>query len=426
MQPIGKIITTGIVTWSIFAVAPAQPRAEENIENRAQNALARGSYLEAIDQLRAAAFPPRREPDPSAFSAWRDAHPFVGGLLDPAAIRAEPAGPLNAAVVDRYRRAVVHDALREIRTRAAATSIVILNESHYSPRDRAFALEVARELRPLGYSVLAVETLSNDHDPAVSARQMSRLVQDGYPRLQSGYFTKDPVFADFVRQSLAMGYQPVAYESTTRRRNLTSGDQVALREQEQTDNLMIQIFRSRPSAKVLIYVGYSHAAEVPLPVEGGETDTWMAARLKRMTGIDPLTIDQTLIDETRPRHLAYRDLIADRIGNRPVTLFLDGRPLIEGRPVGAYDLQVIHPPLRLVRGRPAWLWRLGRRPVTVPRSLLPRSGRRLIQVFAAREAADSVPLDQIVIDARRAAPPLLVPRNLRLRWAYQDFWGQYT
>jgi hypothetical protein len=415
---------TAILTAIAAAVmqpAPAQPAtaAERQVE-QAQQALGRGDYLEAVDGLRAAAFTPEGTPNPAGFGTWLYVHPYVGGVLDPAALAREPAGPLVEAVAERFRRAEVRDALREISARAAQTRIVILNEAHESPRDRAFALEVARALRPLGYSVLAAETFSNRPGQGGDADAMERLRRDGYPRRDTGTYTMDPVFADFVRQSLVLGYRPVAYESTTHRPELGEIEQIALREQEQAETLVARIFSNDPNARVLIYVGLMHAAEVPMPMAGGVSIEWMAARLKRMTGIDPLTIDQTLLDETVPRHHGYRALIAGRLDERPVSLFLGGRPLIEARPPGTTDLQVVHPPLRLLRGRPAWLWRIGRRPVSIPRRLLPRSGRRLIQAFVAGEAADAVPLDQIVVEAGRRAPPLLVPPGTRIRWAHQD------
>ena len=412
-----RLLGSIVAACTLLAAALAQPPSLRRADP-ADEALMRGAYIEAIDRWRAAAFPAEGPADESALAVWRQVHPFIGGVHDPAAMRREPAGPLDPEVVERYRRAEIRGALREIRTRAAQTRIVILNEAHDSPRDRGFALEVARALRPLGYRLLAAETFSNRDEPETAAQRMERLARDGFPRLSTGHYTTDPIFGDFVRRSLALGYRPIAYESTTHRADLGPAEQLAAREQEQAENLARQI-RANPGARILVYVGYSHAIETPFPDGAGGTMEWMASRLKRLTGVDPLTIDQTLIDETVPRHRAYRDLVAPRMGRRPVVLFLGGRALIEGRPPGAHDLQVIHPPLRLVRGRPDWLWRIGRRPVRVPRSLLPRSGRRLIQAFAAGEPRDAIPLDQIVAEAGHPPPPLLVQRG-RIRWAFQD------
>ncbi|HEX8261674.1 MAG TPA: hypothetical protein VF547_02250, partial [Allosphingosinicella sp.] len=170
--------------------------------------------------------------------------------------------------------------------------------------------------------------------------------------------------------------------------------------------------------RLFVYVGYSHAAEAAMASPGGPVE-WMATRLKRLTGIDPLTIDQTVIDETSARRRAYRDLVAPRLGGRPGILFSSGRPLVEGEYAGVVDLQVVHPPLRLVHGRPEWMRRIGRRPVDIPRRLLPERGKRLVQAFAAGEPDDATPLDQIIVEAGQRAPPLLLPRG-RFRWAVQD------
>lgn len=100
-------------------------------------------------------------------------------------------------------------------------------------------------------------------------------------------------------------------------------------------------------------------------------------------------------------------------------LFLDGKPLVEGGYRDAVDLQVLHPPIRLIQGRPAWLLNMGRRPVKVPKQLLPAAGRRLVQAFAVREGAGAVPLDQIVAEPGKPVPPLMLPK-VAIRYAYED------
>jgi hypothetical protein len=401
------------------AQAPAAPAAEPGPRPLMYDALDAGRYLEAVDRARAA-LRPGTAPDRSdpAYSAWLQIHPFIGGTHDPAAVEPGPyQGELDPERAGRFRTAEVRDPVREIAARAARTRIVVLNEAHDSPRDRGFALEVARALRPIGYRMLAIEALSNHVDPEDGRRAMAALARDGFPRLRSGHYLRDPLFADFLRQALALGYRPFAYEETGPRLPGTMLEQISRREQTQAENLAA-ILREHPGERLLVYVGYGHAAEAPVPTEEGPGE-WMAARLKRLTGIDPLTIDQTVIDETSARRRAYRDLAAPRLRGRPVMLFLSGAPMVEGEFAGLVDLQVVHPPLRLVRGRPDWMRRIGRRAVAIPHRLLPARGRRLIQAFVAEEPADAIPLDQIVVEAGRPAPPLMLPRR-RVRWAYQD------
>lgn len=292
--------------------------------------------------------------------------PMLNGYAIP-----EPLNPLAPGLGPeeeaKLRRVTLADAIAEIRAAARRTRIVIVNEAHHVPRDRAFGLAVARALRPLGYSVLAAEAFNNPGGEKTLA-QMAELQRDGYPRQETGFYTKDPVFGDFVRQALALGYQPVAYEQTGAQSTPNGG--IAEREQAQADNLAA-ILRRMPDKKILIFVGFSHVTEAPIP-RGDGREEWMASRLKRMTGIDPLTLDQTVITEgasARDMRQAH-DLLAGRI-EKPSVVKLNGKPYTTGPYRDAVDFHVVHPPLKLVRGRPAWLKGMGRRLRPIPAHLLP-------------------------------------------------------
>lgn len=402
------------------AAAAAAAQAPADTIKAAFDALDQGRYLEAADGFAAATFNEKGAVrNQSAFQMWSQFSPFVTNELDLSTL-----GPLDggkSAQPDPERSARIaaarsRDALSEIVRRARATSIVVLNEAHHSPRDRAFALEVARALRPLGYSVLAAEAFQNKERDASSPSSVERLATDGFVRLDTGHYTKDPVFADFVREAMAIGYRPVAYEQTPSQ--APAGGGVEAREQAQADNLMAHIFAPDPKAKVLIFVGHSHVAEAPALKSTGGKAEWMAARLKRMTGVDPLTIDQTgLTDLSSATRTAHAEA-ARHVGDRPGLLFDGDRPLVLGQYAGVVDLEIIHPQRTYLYGRPAWLTRIGRKPVDVPRDLLPKTGRRLIQAFAADGPADAVPLDQVLVTANSPIPKLML-RTKRVRYAAQ-------
>jgi hypothetical protein len=382
----------------------------------AMNELEKGRYLKAIEGMRKEA---ERDKEGVASSMLKQVEPFVTGTVE----NARTIGPvreapiLDAALKQRFEEASVRDALSTIVKMARETRVVILNEAHNSPRDRAFALKVARALRPLGYSVLAVEAFGNDADPAQSQARMEALAKDGFPRLGTGFYTKDPVFGDFIRQALALGYRPVAYEHIGKAAKPESPeDGIATREQGQAENLMQRIFKD-PSAKVLIHVGYTHVAEAPIGRSGIE---WMAARLKKMAMLNPLTIDQTTYSEAAPSEegKAYYALVADRV-KQPSILLSQGQPLRGGSYKDAVDLQVVHPRTRYEYGRATWLRGMGRRPAVIPSRLLPQRGKRLIQAFLSREPDDAVPVDQLVVEAGRSPPKLMLPRA-PVRLTYQD------
>jgi hypothetical protein len=218
-----------------------------------------------------------------------------------------------------------------------------------------------------------------------------------------------------------LGYKPVSYEAIPGAGKSGSElEEIAAREQGETDNLMARIFSKDSKSKVLIYVGYEHAAEAPVKASGGEV-RWMAARLKAAAGVDPLTIDQTTVSEfsTSPGARRLYALIAPRLHGKATVFFRAGEPVKIGTLGRATDLQVIHPPVKLLDGRPAWLLTVGRHPVRIPRDLLPRNGRRLVQAFIDGEAADAVPVDQVVVEAGKPAPVLMLPSK-RVRFAVQD------
>jgi len=374
--------------------------------NTALDGFAKGAYLEANDALAAAAFAPDGQVrDPMAFGLWTQFNPFLTNELDLNAIaRSGHASKPNPTWVARISAASPRDAIEEIVARARKTNIVILNEAHNSPRDRAFALQVARALRPLGYKTLAVETHDNN-EPATGLSATDRLKRDGFVRFSTGGYTRDPVFARFVREALALGYEPMAYEETKAQTRPSGG--IAEREQAQAENLMQRIFAARPKEMVLIYVGHAHVAENPLSSSSGTRTEWMAARLKRMTGVDPLTIDQTGVTDLRTRE-AY-DAAASRIDRRSTVFFEGTNPLVLGVYAGSVDLQVVHPRRSYRSGRPAWLVELGGRQLPIPRRLLPAKGRRLIQLFAANAPTDAVPLDQLLVNSASSRPVLIAP-----------------
>jgi len=401
------------------ARAQTLPAAEADLARGVWSALGRGEYVAAFELLERAACPQAQSggaaPNPGML---KQLEPMLNGYAVPEPLNPSSPG-LTAEEEARIRQVALADAIAEIRAAAGRTRIVIVNEAHHVPRDRAFALEVARALRPLGYSVLAAEAFGNPGGERMLA-QMAELQRDGYPRHRTGFYTKDPVFGDFVRQALALGYQPVAYEHTEAQSTPNGG--IAEREQAQAENLAA-ILRRMPDRKMLIFVGFSHVTEAPIPRADGQEE-WMASRLKRMTGIDPVTVDQTVIAEgaaARNMREAYA-LLAARI-RKPSIVKLGGGPYTTGAYRDAVDFQVVHPPLELVRGRPAWLKNMGRRLRPIPAHLLPTRGRRLVQAFLADEAQDAVPVEQVVVEAGKPPPGLMLP-DKPIRFAVQDWSGQ--
>ncbi|MBB4154891.1 hypothetical protein GGQ80_002807 [Sphingomonas jinjuensis] len=360
---------------------------------------AAGQYLAAADTFRAAAIDSAgKMTDDIAFQYWAQITPFMINELPLDFYDRNDDSAPDTSWRTAIASATPRPALAEIVRRARATRIVILNEAHVSPRDRAFALQIARALRPLGYTTLAAEAITMD--------QAAALGHDGFARLGTGYYTRDPVFAGFLREAMAMGYRPVGYDPP-----LPTWDQ---RERAAADNLMRQIFATDPGAKLLLYVGHGHIQESARPGRGDA----VAARIKRLTGVDPLTIEQTTVTDRYPHNRPAYDAAAARI-REPTVFFTGNQPLVLGYKPGDVDLQVIHPRRAYRYGRPTWLATLGGKPTPVPARLIPTAGRRLVQAFAADAPADAVPLDQVLLTGGKWAPMLMVPKT-KSRFATQD------
>jgi hypothetical protein len=284
----------------------------------------------------------------------------------------------------------------EIERRARDTSIVIVNESHEQSRHRDFIGKLAQRLRPLGYSIYAAETLANSDD---DNDQINEPGDRAYFRFYDGTYLSEPIFGRLGRLLKKNGFEFVAYEDNSPWPEPDKWPEDLLpliheREEGQTENLMAAIFRKRPKAKVIIHVGYSHAAEKALQMRDGREATWMAARLKAKTGVDPLTITQTTC-----------------IGGSDKTQLSK----VPDRFEGAFDLAVDHPAAEYVRGRPTWRVDEGDIAVDIPDSLKPKSGWHLIEARVQGEPEDAVPMDRVAIRPAEDVALMLPPGKYTVR-----------
>lgn len=285
--------------------------------------------------------------------------------------------------------------IAEIESRARRTSVVIINESHERSVARGFTAEVARRLRPLGYDTSALEALSNP--PAAVPRRYlpSFLKHPELPYLSDddGHYVSEMGYGRLGRQAKALGYRLLQYEDNSHNdlsANVSAARRIALREEAQASNLA-SFLKAHPTARLLVHVGYSHATEVPRP----DGATWMAARLKEKTGIDPLTISQTTC----------------RGGSDRIRL----AALPSDQPAGTFDLVVDHPSERFTRGRPDWRRASGDRIVAIPRTLRPLNGWRVIEARPVGEPETSVPLDRVAIRPDEDIALMLPPGRYSVR-----------
>ena len=365
---------------------------------------AAGRYLAAVRALESA------EDTPSNLQFRSDMLAAVGDTQG--ALAAHGGGEAPARRAGRGLRAgAPEDAIDAIVSAARGRRVVILNEAHHVPRHRAFALALARALRVEGFDTFAAEDFETD-------APLDEVSRRGYPTRSDGYYLREPLFGDLVRQAARLGYRLVAYESRTPAGFTGSvEDSIRRREVAQADLLVSRVLRPHPQARLFVYCGYSHARE------DDDASGWMATRLRLQTGIDPLTIDQTAQGEPPPRARPSADwafaLARGWLGGPVIVRSPDG-VYVGGVYAGAVDLQVFHAPTSLVQGRPDWLAMDGyRAPVPIPAALV--ADDVLVQAFVSHEGEDAIPMDQVVIQG--GPPVLMLPRG-SYRLVSQDAAGK--
>lgn len=288
-------------------------------------------------------------------------------------------------------------AINVIEREARKTRLVIWGEEHHLPQTRSLYEALLRTLWQQGYRYLAAETFDD--------RVMNPEFKS--PDYLSGFYTMDPVYASAVRTAKDLGYKLIAYETEERG---PTGDG-SFRDRKQAENIKARIFDHDPQAKVFIIAGRGHASEETAP--GGWAP--MASVLKRLTGINPLTLyaprmSQRLTpDEEDP---LYRFATSHGLVKEP-TIFVNRT---EGRLLGSdradLDAYIFWPRIKVRDGRPDWMVKeLGRKPIKIPRQLLNARGMWLVQVFKEGEPASTIPIDQVIIDDRSDRKVLMLPKG---------------
>ena len=258
--------------------------------------------------------------------------------------------------------------------------VVFLNEAHNIALTRTLTVRLLKPLREEGFNVLAVETLYPNDIDALNKR--------GYPIAASGFYTREPVYAEMVRTALKLGYRVVAYEADPNH----TGD---AREAQQAENLR-KILKADPNARIVVNAGYAHIQKTGKFL-GAES---MAEHFMKDSGITPLSIEQTILIPHQDRlmnHPDYDPIVESLHPTQPM-VFIDknARPW-SLRP--GYDASVIFPQEHFAYDRPTWLELWGARvPFTVSGNVCQRHWPCMVAARYADEGDDAIPADRMVLD----------------------------
>lgn len=315
-------------------------------------------------------------------------------MLEIAAAMQPGALPMQADLTDDALEGhVAQPAVEWVLEAARDRQVVMFNEEHRTSAQRAFMHEVLAGLRRLGFTHLALETLSEDH---------ATLAARGYPSLDSGFYTQDPIFGDLVRRALELGFTLVPYEAShesmrPRAEDRSPIDRDNRREREQARNLMERTVALDPTARVVVFAGRGHIAE-----QAAGAWTPMASIFRAESGIDPLTINlmswNDLPNERWEAPLYRLALRQQRVQHTAVVLVgPDGA--VQSPIPGVYDAGVLLPVYEEVHARPRWLAMSGLRhpmQIEIPAEA-PIEAPYLVQAFFEGEDDDAVPADQWLV-----------------------------
>jgi hypothetical protein len=165
---------------------------------------------------------------------------------------------------DVYKDNAVFGKIAEI---AKENQVIMLNEDHYYPKHRLFAMELLETLKKNGYNYLSLEGFNVSTEKEL------------IPNYKNGIYTDEPYFAHFIRKAIALGFTVSGHENF---------DKSLDRELGQAKNI-IKIFEKDPKAKIFVYVGHGHLEKA------NTKDKRMGEYFKELSGINPITINQTVI-----------------------------------------------------------------------------------------------------------------------------------
>lgn len=300
----------------------------------------------------------------------------VGIGTGPSTAASAQAGAIGNATAGAWRVEPAADAILDL---AKNRKAVFFNEAHSAPVTRTLTIELLAKLRSEGFNYFAAETLY---------RNDKELNQRGYPTPDSGFYIDEPLYGEMVRTALKLGFKVVAYDVE----NAGFGD---ARELAGAQNLY-HVFKQDPNARLVVDAGFAHIQKSGKYLGGSS----MAEFFEKMSGIDPLCVEQTMmIQHARPdQDHPYYSAIIDTYHLKWPIVFVNGRQTWTLKPK-EYDISVVFPSYPRNELRPDWLALGGlRMPYPVAGDMCRGRFPCLIEARYANEGDDAVAADRALLD----------------------------
>lgn len=240
--------------------------------------------------------------------------------------------------------------------------ILLFNEAHHVPRHRAFVYSQLKKLKDAGYYYLALEALNTGE------YLDTLLTQRKYPQyMKTGFYINEPIFAQLIREALALGFELIPYESNNKNR-----------EEGQAKNIFSKYDKTKGGLVVL--GGYGHT-------DKSERGQRMGFFLDKLCNEPVVSIRQFSLNEE-----SHSGII---------------QPFMTKLNSDRYDYRIFFPETTYNKNIPSWFSLLGfsYKPLSevYDKKL---SSKTLVQMFYADEV-EGIPLYQYLIEKENE--PLLLP-----------------
>lgn len=165
-----------------------------------------------------------------------------------------------------------HLSIEKLQDTLKNEKLILFNEAHHLAKHKYLVGILLKPLYDKGFRYLGLESFYEDENFKISK----------VPTLDNGFYLRDPVVGNLVREAKKIGYTVFGYDS-----------QDENREEEQAKNIYNATFKLNPNAKVLILGGYSHIEE---------SNDWMAGKFQNLFNINPFTVNQTCFENLSSKY----------------------------------------------------------------------------------------------------------------------------
>lgn len=255
------------------------------------------------------------------------------------ALKAEgKAYPRRKSEPSDYIKGTAVNAAHFIREKYKSSPIVLLNEAHGCSQNRAFVRDLLPVFKEEGFNVLALEALYPE-DTILNKRR--------YPVFSSGMYTRDPIFAQLIRDAVSLGFEIVPYDFPI------EGDSLQNREIYQATRLNNLI---KDGKKALVLAGHDHIHKK------GRTER-MASFLIKMLGRDVTSIECTVMRErqdTETENPYYQQAIKQFPDmDEPFVVVNEEKAFVTPNQVDVVNFNVFFPRTKIKNGFPHWYFSKG-------------------------------------------------------------------